>query len=204
MARQTREETREQTRERILDSARCAFARSGFAGASVDFISEAAGYSKGAFYSNFESKEDAFLVLLKRYLHDEIARGRAAIAGDSTDVALDSFVEIYALDEEDQDWCLLSVEFALHAARSEAFGATFAEVNRRYYKQVAETLTQLAAMTGGRTANAYLSATKFIAFRRGLALDRASNVPSLSNQDVRQSLKSFLMKVLNLETSSRF
>lgn len=57
----TREESQAQTRGRLLDAARTVFAGRGYHGASVEEIAEEAGYSKGAVYSNFESKEEIFL-----------------------------------------------------------------------------------------------------------------------------------------------
>ena len=48
----------------LPDVAAVVFARKGFAGASVEEIAESAGYSTGALYSNFESKEQLFLELL--------------------------------------------------------------------------------------------------------------------------------------------
>ena len=172
------------------------FARSGFAGASVDLIAEAAGFSKGAFYSNFETKEAAFLILLERHLDAEIERGRGIVDGRNFRTVLARFVDLYSMEDEDQDWCLLSVEFALHAARSDTFAGHYSRLLRRHYKQVAETLTKLADLAGGSLDNPVLSATKFVAFRRGLALDRSAKSPSLSQQDVKQSLTTFLLKVL--------
>lgn len=199
MARRTRVEAKRQTRERILDAAREHFARSGFAGTSIDVIAEDAGYSKGAFYSNFGSKEDIFLVLLERHLDTEVTRGQHAIAREAFEPALKKFVDLYTLEDRDQDWCLLSVEFALHAARSNTFRAHYSRLYQRYYDQVAETLGELAGLAGSRLENANLSATKFVAFRRGLALDRAAANPSLSPQDVTQSLAAFLRKVLRVD-----
>jgi AcrR family transcriptional regulator len=71
--RMTREQSKANTRERLLASARSAFAESGFHGASVDEIASRAGFSTGALYSNFDSKEDLFLVLMEREI-DEHAR----------------------------------------------------------------------------------------------------------------------------------
>ncbi len=65
IARLSREESRRQTRARLLESAQDIFALDRFGGASVDQIAEHAGYSKGAIYSNFESKESLFLELLR-------------------------------------------------------------------------------------------------------------------------------------------
>lgn len=196
MARLSREENREQTRTRLLDAARIGFARLGYAGASVDLIAESAGFSKGALYSNFASKEDLFLLLLKQHLEAEVASSAEVIADADFETALDRFVDRYAVDREDQDWCLLSVEFALHAARSEEFGRHYAALYEGHYRSVADILEKLAARAGGRVGDCGQSAAKFIAFRRGLALDRGSQRPSLSESDVKDALTAFLLKVL--------
>src|ERR1017187_4137887 len=72
-ARMTREQSKANTRERLLAVARSAFASSGFHGASVEDIASRAGFSTGALYSNFDGKEDLFLVLMEREI-DEHSR----------------------------------------------------------------------------------------------------------------------------------
>src|ERR1700724_288440 len=69
----TREQSKANTRERLLAAARSVFARSGFHGASVEEIASKAGFSTGSLYSNFNGKEDLFLVLMEREI-DEHAR----------------------------------------------------------------------------------------------------------------------------------
>ncbi|TIS14873.1 MAG: helix-turn-helix transcriptional regulator, partial [Mesorhizobium sp.] len=66
MARLTREQSQALTREKLLASASEMVARDGYSGASIERIAEEAGFSKGAFYSNFTNKEDIFLQLLER------------------------------------------------------------------------------------------------------------------------------------------
>lgn len=62
----THEERRSQTRKRLCDSAKVVFIQKGFAAASVEDIAKAAGYTRGAFYSNFRTKAELFLELLRR------------------------------------------------------------------------------------------------------------------------------------------
>jgi len=62
----TREQSKHQTRQRLLDAAQVAFMEKGFVGASVENIADAAGYTRGAFYSNFRNKPALFLELLRR------------------------------------------------------------------------------------------------------------------------------------------
>jgi AcrR family transcriptional regulator len=62
----TRDDTREQTTHRLLEAAQRLIARKGLEAASVEDIAAAAGYTRGAFYSNFDSKDDLFIELLRR------------------------------------------------------------------------------------------------------------------------------------------
>jgi len=72
----TREESREQTQQRLLEAAQSVIARKGLAATSVEDIAAAAGYTRGAFYSNFRSKGDLFIELLRqdhRRAHDAMS-----------------------------------------------------------------------------------------------------------------------------------
>lgn len=73
-ARRTRAELRAETRRRLLDAAEAVFVRRGFDGASVEEITAEAGYSRGAFYSNFEGKEQLFFELLGERAYEEYTR----------------------------------------------------------------------------------------------------------------------------------
>jgi len=61
----TRAERQAQTRGALLDAAARVFVERGFAGASVEAITAEAGYTRGAFYSNFASREELFVALLQ-------------------------------------------------------------------------------------------------------------------------------------------
>src|SRR5580693_6502408 len=69
----TRAEQQALTRERLLAAAERVLAGHGYGGASIDLITAEAGYSKGAIYSNFESKEAVFLELLRVYMERDMA-----------------------------------------------------------------------------------------------------------------------------------
>lgn len=140
----TREESRRRTREQLLDAAAEVFSRRGYHNASVDEVAEAAGFSKGAVYSNFTSKEDLFLALLDRHL-DQVVGGwerfgsdRHAGQGDAADGATGrrSFVE--ELDRE-RVWNLLLLEFFLYAMRDDRIREKVAA----RYRSVRETIARL-------------------------------------------------------------
>lgn len=73
MPRLSRAEAQTRTRELLLTAARRLFVRDGYARTSLDGIAEAAGFSKGAVYSNFDGKEELFLDLLQAKLDGELA-----------------------------------------------------------------------------------------------------------------------------------
>jgi AcrR family transcriptional regulator len=62
----SRDDSREQTTQRLLAAAQKLIAKKGLEAASVENIAAAAGYTRGAFYSNFSSKDDLFIELLRR------------------------------------------------------------------------------------------------------------------------------------------
>src|SRR5256885_14555703 len=62
----SRDDSREQTTQRLLDAAEKLIVKKGLEAASVENIAAAAGYTRGAFYSNFSSKDDLFIELLRR------------------------------------------------------------------------------------------------------------------------------------------
>ncbi len=63
----TRERRLEHTRSLLLDAAEEVFAEKGFTTATLDDIAYAAGYTKGAIYKHFATKEDLFLAVSDRY-----------------------------------------------------------------------------------------------------------------------------------------
>jgi AcrR family transcriptional regulator len=75
-----REESRDLTRLRLLDAGAVIIAKKGLNGASVEDIAAHAGYTRGAFHSNFRSKAELFIELLKRDHHD-VQQGLQQILG---------------------------------------------------------------------------------------------------------------------------
>jgi AcrR family transcriptional regulator len=125
------------------------FARGGYEGASVDLIAESAGYSKGAFYSNFESKEAIFLELLDAHKRREIDALAGLLAQDIP--ASELLLRIRNSETErnsDFDLGLLSAEFQLQACRDKAFAKTYAKLHRTHRDTMAGLVTKLFAKLG--------------------------------------------------------
>ena len=118
----SRAEQQERTRDALLRAASKLFCRRGLEGTSIDEISEGAGYTKGAFYANFKSKEELFLVMLDEKFSVELERLDLTLAGgddpgEEARVAAAEFIHLAS----DADWPRLYFQFAAHAARNEEF-----------------------------------------------------------------------------------
>ena len=142
----SRKESRLETRTKLLDSAAQLFARGGYAGASVDLIAESAGYSKGAFYSNFDSKEAIFLELLDLHKRREIEALAQLLARD---IPAQEIVRLIRNSESgdvtDFDYRVLSAEFQLQACRDKTFAKTYAKLHRTHVETMAGLVAKLFA-----------------------------------------------------------
>jgi AcrR family transcriptional regulator len=70
----TRKEKQAETRARLLDAGERVFLRRGLQGSSVEEIAAEAGFTRGAFYSNFESKDELFVELLQDRVYRQYAQ----------------------------------------------------------------------------------------------------------------------------------
>ncbi len=112
--------TRGEVRDRILDAASKVFAAEGFAGATIDTIGQAAGFTKGAVYSNFESKDELFLALLDREFElrgEQIAVALDRSDGDTTAAAREVSRSVLDSVRDNSDYYVLLVEYWLRAQR---------------------------------------------------------------------------------------
>ncbi len=123
-----RREKQERTRRSLLEAAEKLFCERGLQGASIDLIAEEAGFTKGAFYANFKSKEELFLVMLDERFARELERLDRALAGgaDPHEQAR-SAAATFIHDAGDADWPRLYFQFAAHAARNEDFRRALAD-----------------------------------------------------------------------------
>jgi AcrR family transcriptional regulator len=118
----TREESREQTRLRLLDAASAVIAKKGLAGTSVEDIVGHAGYTRGAFYSNFKSKTDLFIELLKNDHQNIQLDLQQLLDADLTNEELQrQLAQFYGQCYRDHTSYVLWAEARLHAVRDAKF-----------------------------------------------------------------------------------
>jgi AcrR family transcriptional regulator len=170
----SREQQREQTNARLIASARIVFARLGYHRALLKEIAEEAGYSTGAIYANFDSKEDLFLAVLDDHVAARVCAVERAVSAAGTPAqraraGADNWMQFL---REDPDWYRLFIEFWSYAQRDPELRAQVAARFVAFPKANAELIE-----AGARDAGVVLSeglaesaGTLFTALADGLAL----------------------------------
>lgn len=145
----TREQSKDQTRERLLDAAQAIFMKKGFVAASVEDIAGAAGYTRGAFYSNFRSKSELFLELLRRD-HETMQAGlRAIFASSASREEMEERVLRYYSSLHRENKCfLLWVEAKLLAVRDGRFRIRFNAFLHDKLEQLSAYIREFSARVG--------------------------------------------------------
>ncbi len=148
---------REATRQRLLDAAREVFAERGVIGGTVEDICERAGYTRGAFYSNFTDKDDVLHALVERehakllaHLDASLARVDQELAeAPDLGTAVASIVDrILRSVPVDRQLSLVQTELEIHAVRRPDLGRPFLEANQRFRFRIAVYLEAAMARNG--------------------------------------------------------
>lgn len=142
----------------LLSAALAVFSRRGYRVATVDEIAEEAGYSKGAVYWHFGSKDGLFSALLDEYLEQPVLEmvGLLRSAAPEKDMSVELTRVLAALLERDAAYLLLEGEYALAAARDPQLAARHAEREHRLRAAIAGALATRVERLGapGRVAEA--------------------------------------------------
>ena len=145
----TREQSKDQTRQRLLDAAQAIFMKKGFVAASVEDIAGAAGYTRGAFYSNFRSKNELFLELLRRD-HETMQAGLQTISENAaTREEMEERVLRYYSNLHREHKCfLLWVEAKLLAVRDGRFRIRFNAFLHEKLEQLSAYIREFSTRVG--------------------------------------------------------
>jgi AcrR family transcriptional regulator len=178
----SRQERRERTRAELVGAARAVFLRHGFHAASLDQIAEEAGYTKGAVYSNFASKDDLFVAVLEGHFSDRV-RAYETLVLDAASIE-DAYRAVarywHDANEREPEWSRLVVEFLAHASRDDQLRHEVKRVREQGLDAIARLVDGLAARFGVR----YTIPTRDMvrgsgALNRGLAVEQLLD-PDLS------------------------
>jgi AcrR family transcriptional regulator len=132
------------TRNLLLRAAEQVFARVGYEKAQVEEIAEAAGFSKGALYAHFKSKEELFLALYETKTASSLAKLRHALDGaPAREGKIDAFRSFYVNMSKEKDWALIILEVKLFIRRHPEVRERLRQIDEHAGDSIDGALTQL-------------------------------------------------------------
>jgi AcrR family transcriptional regulator len=170
----SRAASQERTRARIVDAAMRLFLRKGFGATSLEEIGEEAGFTRGAVYSNFESKTALGITVIDALYEREVRRLRATIpdAGDR-DARLDALAAWADETIGDPAWARLEIEVAASSTRDNAYRAATAARHKRQREIAADAFAELFGDTLDMDAD--VLATALLGLVIGIGTQRAAD-----------------------------
>jgi AcrR family transcriptional regulator len=176
----TRDESQARTRAELLRAASRLFLRDGYAATSLAAIAEEAAVTKGAVYSNFESKEDLFLALLRERPAEWYApRDVSTAVGDEADDRAEAFGRYAAGRQPSRRHVALFLEMNAAALRSDRVRRWVATHNAEFFESLGSELAEALGVEvddpgtlGLVTQSLYVGLTMHGAFDGGIDDDR--------------------------------
>src|ERR1700753_115316 len=167
--------TRDDTREKLFEAAARVFEQQGIGGASIETIAAAAGFSRGAVYSNFKSKEELIIAMLEDHVEQTIRRNLDLLAQHNS---LVEFIDaLRTTDKTKQDPLgrspLLHMEMILFVARAEKPRPDLAKRLRARRKLIAD-IVETTSTNSGKNGplNPAWTAAILLALEDGFRLHR--------------------------------
>jgi len=152
---------RAQTRDRLMDAAITAFAEKGVLGSPVEEICERAGFTRGAFYSNFNSKDELCVAVLRRK-GEEVLRAatqatdvvpRVHIEPASAEAVIRAAVDVFqAGHPADPEWLMARMELRLYALRNPSVREALQSAERQLGELLTQAIVATATRVGARFA----------------------------------------------------
>jgi AcrR family transcriptional regulator len=143
--------TRDDTRDKLFEAAARVFEEQGIGGVSIEAIAAAAGFSRGAFYSNFKSKDELIIAMIEDHVAQSIRRNLDLLARH--DNLADYIDALKSMDRSRQDPLarspLLHMEMILFVARAEKRRPELAERLRARRKLIAD-IVETASRNSGK------------------------------------------------------
>jgi AcrR family transcriptional regulator len=169
----TRADRQARTRDELIEAADRLFTSAGFHATSVDAVADAAGYTKGAVYSNFESKEDLFFAVYERRVERRVRESEAVLAsGETTYAGMERLIADLE-HRRDDGWLAVFFEFWAHVLRHPELRERFVEQHRRGMEPIVAAHRRIADERGEPLSDdAAKLATARLAMQTGLQLER--------------------------------
>ena len=167
--------TRDDTREKLFEASARVFEEQGIGGASIEAVAAAAGFTRGAFYSNFKSKDELIIAMLEDHVEQSILRIRDLLERHKN---LADFIEaLKTMGRSQQDPLgrspLLHMEMILFVARAEKRRPELAKRLRARRKLITDILETTAKNSGPNTIlNPTWAGSVVLALEDGFRLHR--------------------------------
>jgi len=194
----TREESREQTTKHLLDAGQKLIAQKGLSATSVEDITAAAGYSRGAFYSNFDTKFDLFVEVLRRDHLDTHDRFMALCDdGLQFEQLIDRLRDLYGQQYRNDESFLNWAEARMLAARDPEFRARLHEVDAEKRRDINSVVMYIFRRAGGMPPlPPAVMAMGFVSLIEGIKLTMLAAPDDISPANAEAVLSLFLDTVI--------
>jgi len=174
MSRARTRPTRDDTRDKLFEAAARVFEDDGIGGASIEAIAAAAGFTRGAFYSNFKSKDELIIAMLEDHVELSIRRNLDLLAKHQD---LQDYIEAYRkIDHSRHDPLgrapLLHMEMILFVARAEKRRPELAKRLRARRQMLTEIVAIISRHEGKNFENPGWVAAILLALEDGFRLHR--------------------------------
>lgn len=151
--RKSREESQAITRDRLLEAASKLFCKYGVEATSIDYVAEEAGYSRGAFYSNFKNRDDLVCAVLEREFTQGQRRFQEIVDTESPEGLLVALRQYYVNHATDPQGCILGVAIQMYAFQNSKVRGKIADLYRRDRDRKLECLMQGAKLLADHGVN---------------------------------------------------
>jgi AcrR family transcriptional regulator len=165
--------TRDDTRDKLFEAAARVFEEQGINAASIEAIAAAAGFTRGAFYSNFASKDELIVAMLEDHVEQIVRRNLDLLTRQQN---LQAYISEYRSMDHSQDPLgrspLLHMEMILFVARAEKRRPELAKRLRARRQMLTEIIATTSKHSGKNLENPAWVAAIFLAIEDGFRLHR--------------------------------
>lgn len=191
---------RAETRQRLLDAAGDVFSDEGFGRSTVEQVCERAGFTRGAFYSNFTSLDELFLAMWEQQSTVMLDGIRAALADRPSTLTLESAVErVLAAIPVDDAWYRITAEFTAHALRNPALKRVMAAREDAILHTILPIVEDALTAAGRRIADREALGRALVAIHDGTSVQVLMEP---ENEAVRQARARLFVTVVSSYSSS--
>lgn len=182
---------REQVRRRLLDAAARVFAERGYERSRLEDIARAAGFTKGAVYSNFSSKHELFAELLAAHAQSTSAEILSDLPEDTAPEAVTERAAALLAGwlVQEAGWHQLELEFASNAGREPKVREVYARARQRQRTELAHILREHAGRLGVQLTVGYEEAAVILlSLHNGLGLEHGADPDEVTTPLIERAL----------------